>query len=188
MRKGFGLYSTHETTIFFLKLMLVSFWIGIDLIAALLISTFPVSVLAQHGVLVVAAMAILISGTVFSALFTWATGSLFGRQAVDADTGAIGAALQRLKHQPYHLLAAGGTAVTILLLIAVVHFVSMQRQAELMKQIGRADLAIARKCAEVANLEGHLFQSDEQLVLAQCLIQYDKTYAVMRASAVQQKP
>jgi hypothetical protein len=180
MRKGFGLYSTHETTIFFLKAMMVSFWIGVDLIAALVISTFPASVLVQHGVLVIGAMAILISGTVFSLLFTWATGSLFGRQAVKAETGAIQQTLQRLKHQPYHLLGTGAGGVLMLFAVAVSYFVAMQRHNELMKQVGRADLAIARKCAEVASLERQLFQSDEQFVLTQCLIQYDKTYAIGR--------
>lgn len=49
MRKGFGFYSTHETAIFFLKTMLVSFWIGVDLIAALVISTFPATVRSQFN-------------------------------------------------------------------------------------------------------------------------------------------
>jgi hypothetical protein len=180
MRKGFGLYSTHETTIFFLKAMLVSFWIGVDLIAALVIVTFPGSVLLEHGVLVIGAMAILISGTVFSMLFTWATGSLFGRQALNAETGVIQQTLQRLKRQPYHLLGAGAGGVLMLLVVAVSYFITMQRHNELMKQVGRADLAIAKKCAEVASLERQLFQSDEQFVLTQCLIQYDKTYATGR--------
>jgi hypothetical protein len=186
MNKGFGLYSTHETTIFFLKMMLVSFWIGVDLIAALIVSSIPVSVLARHGILVVAAMAILISGTVFSLLFTWATGSLFGRQAVRTETGAIRNALHKLKQHPYQLVAAGAAGVSVLLIFAVVHFISLQRESELMKQLGRADLAIARKCAEVASLEKSLFQSDEQFVLTQCLLQYDKSYA-MSAGGSQQR-
>jgi hypothetical protein len=64
----------------------------------------------------------------------------------------------------------------------------MQQQNELIKQLGRADIAIAKKCAEVASLERHLFQSDEQFVLTQCLIQYDKTYAEVRANGIPQKP
>jgi hypothetical protein len=188
MRKGFGLYSTHETTIFFLKMVLLSFWIGVDLIAVLVIATLPPTVLTQHGVLVVAAMAILISGTVFSGLFTWATGSLFGKQAVHAEAGAIGAALQRLKRQPYQLVATGVMGVSVLLVIAVYHFISMQQQNEPTKQVGRADLAIAKKCTEVASLERYLFQSDELFVLTQCLIQYDKTYAEVRANGTPQKP
>jgi hypothetical protein len=180
MRKGLGFYSTHETTIFFLKAMLLSFWIGVDLIALMVLSTFSVAVLAQHAAAVMIAVAIFISGTVFSGLFAWATGSLFGRTGQQTENGVVADALQRLKQQPYYLIGAGVACASILVLAANCYLGYLQRENELMSQIGRADMGIAKKCAEVASLEKNLFQSDEKFVMTQCLIQYDKTYAILR--------
>jgi hypothetical protein len=180
MQKGLGLYSTHQTTIFFLKATLLSFWIGVDLIALMLLSTFSIAVLAQHAAVVMVAVSIFISGTVFSGLFVWATGSLFGRTGPQTASGVVAKGLQRLKQQPGHLIGAGVVAIAILILAANSYFSYLQHENELISQIGRADMGIARKCAEVADLEKHLFQSDEKFVMTQCLIQYDRTYAILR--------
>jgi hypothetical protein len=57
---------------------------------------------------------------------------------------------------------------------------SMQKETDGMTPLGRANVALGKKCAEVARLEGSLFQSNEQFVMAQCLIQYDQQYAALR--------
>jgi hypothetical protein len=176
MHKGFGLYSPHEATSFFLKTMLVSFWVGVDLIAILVMSSFPAGTLARHGGLIVGAGTVLIAGTVFSALFVWATGSLFGRQAGN-DLAGWRLALHQLQCEPWKLLGAGALAVVILTGALAGHVRGAQKEADGALQLGRADLAMGAKCAEVARLEGSLFRSDEQFVMAQCLIQYDKQYA-----------
>lgn len=187
MRKGFGFFSPHETSVFLLKALLLSFWIGVDLIACLVMWTIPLSVLLQNGVALIAVAAALVSGTVFSILFAWATGSLFGRQEPHAADNAVGAALQSLKRRPYLLLGAGAVAVSILLFFAARYFTALREESELMQQLGRANLAIARKCSEVATLERQLFQSDEQFVMAQCLIQYDQAYASLRTGGTRSR-
>ncbi|RJF96864.1 hypothetical protein D3870_21005 [Noviherbaspirillum cavernae] len=187
MRKGFGLYSPHEATTFFLKTMLVSFWVGVDLIAALVLSTFSSDLIARHGILIFAVAAILIVGTVFSSLFSWATGSLFARQAGEAGAGSVARTLQTLKREPYQLLGAGAIAVFILLCGTAGYLRSLQKEAEPVVQFGRADATLGKKCSEVARLEKSLFQSDEQFVMAQCLVQYDQQYAALRNTDAHQK-
>jgi hypothetical protein len=76
MQKGFGHYSHQETTIFFLKAILLSFWLGIDMLALLLAFAIPAGIMAEHRVTLVVAITILFSCTLTSILFIWATGSL----------------------------------------------------------------------------------------------------------------
>lgn len=184
MRKGFGFYSPHEATMFFMKTLLISFWIGVDLIAALLLSTIPGSVLLRHGLLFLCAAAILAAGTVFSGLFAWATGSLFGPRAktAQASGNAVREILERVRRDPWHLIGAGGAGVAAVLIAATGYLAFLRYESEAMKQTGRADVVIAQKCAEVASLEKQLFHSDQQVVLAQCLLQYDENYASLRKS------
>lgn len=180
MHKGFGLYSPHEATTFFLKTMLVSFWVGVDLIAALVMSTFAVNTIIQHGFMILVSSTILITGTVFSALFAWATGSLFARTADAEVTGGMSGRLQKLKREPYQLIVAGSVIVFILLCMMVGYIRHFQTESDTMQQLGRANVVLGKKCSEVASLEKNLFQSDEQFVMAQCLIQYDQQYAALR--------
>lgn len=185
MNKGFGLYSPHEATTFFLKTMLVSFWIGVDLIAVLVMSTFSPSTIAQHGGGILMAGGVLIAGTVFSGLFAWATGSLFAKPSDEELVKGVRQFLWQLKREPVRLLGAGMIAVSVLTcaMAGYVHTVQKAAEAQGMTQLGRANVALGKKCAEVARLESALFRSDEQFVMAQCLIQYDQQYASLRETA-----
>jgi hypothetical protein len=183
MHKGFGLYSPHEATSFFLKTMLVSFWVGVDLIAMLVMASFPGGTVAQHGTLIIATGTILIAGTVFSGLFAWATGALFARQPAVVPQPGWRQTLQQVQREPWQLLGAGALAVFILACALTGYVRSVQKEAGAGLRLGRADVALGAKCAEVARLEGSLFRSDEQFVMAQCLIQYDKQYVALLGSA-----
>lgn len=179
MHKGFAFYSPHETTVFLLKAVLLSFWIGIDLIGALQALTMPASLLLRHGFLFAAIVTLLGAGTLFSILFIWSTGSLFGPHDEPALSArhALAQVLRRIKRDPYRLLASGGAGVAVLLCAVSSYLLVLHKESEGNRELGRADVAIARKCEEVATLERQLFQSDQQLVMAQCLLQYDDNYA-----------
>lgn len=181
MRKGFGFYSPHETTMFFLKALLLSFWLGVDLIAALIATTLPPGSLAQHGLLSVIAITILISGTVFSALFAWATGALFGREMADLKTNFVAARLHALKQRPGALIVAGIASASLLLSATAGLAIFLRPDTDAAVRTGRANVAVATRCAEIAHLEGRLFRSSEQTVMAECLIQYDEKYASLRS-------
>jgi hypothetical protein len=184
MRKGFGFYSPHESSSFFMKALLLSFWIGVDVLAALVLTTIPASMLLRHFLLFLGVSTVLAAGTVFSILFVWATGSLFGPRAPSAPKArnVLEATLQRVQREPFHLLCVGASGVAVCVFLAAVHLVLLDRAAESARQAGRADVVVAQKCAEVASLERQLFQSDQQVVLAQCLLQYDENYASLRKS------
>ncbi|MGZ3240899.1 MAG: hypothetical protein ACXWIN_04680 [Burkholderiaceae bacterium] len=180
MQKGFGLYAPHETTIFLLKSLLLSFWIGIDLIAALVASTLPTGVLVRHGLLLTIALAILIFGTVFSALFVWATGSLFAKDPSDLKNSSMALLLRALKQERNRLIGCGIAGSTLMLLVMCAGLLVLQNGIDEEKRTGHASAEISQKCSEIAALEQRLFQSDEQVVLAECLIQYDEKYASLR--------
>jgi hypothetical protein len=185
MYKGFGDYSPHETTTFFLKALLLSFWAGMDLMALLVLLSFPLSMLLQHQILLIGMSAVLIAGTVFSVLFAWATGSTFGcekAQNAHEAYGPLRHALLRVRRDPAQLAAAGIVVVALLVVGASALLSTLKREREEMKEVGRADPVVARKCREVASMERQLFQSDPQSVTVQCLLQYDDTYAPLRKS------
>jgi hypothetical protein len=181
MQKGFGFYSPHETTVFFLKAAFVSTWIGLDLLAALAVIGLPPNVVARHSLLLLVVSAILAAGTVFSILLAWATGSLFARTGNPVHRGFLHAFLHRLKDKPYQLIGAGAACVPAVMVVSIfmVFGHAPSRGAE--RSIGRANLAVAEKCTEVAARESELFRSDERIVMTQCMLQYDKTYAALRA-------
>lgn len=183
MHKGFGFYSPHETTTLFLKASLVSIWIGLDLLVALIVGGLPRSVLERHALALTVVAAVLTAGTVFSMLLAWATGTLFGRGDEGTRHGPVGTAFRALKRKPYHLIVAGAVSAMITILVA----------GELLsappglvddtgRPVARINLEIARKCAEIASMEYALFRSDERVVLTQCMIQYDPSYASLRGS------
>jgi hypothetical protein len=180
MHKGFGLYSPHETTIFFLKALLLSFWIGVDLIAALVASALPAGSLAQHGFMTAVVMAILISGTVFSALFVWVTGSLFAVKPAEVSSKFLVAYILALKQQPGKLLLFGLMSVAVILALS---YAMLSRQGEeIDKRISQVNFAVTNKCAEVASLENKLFQTREETVMAECLLQYDEKTVALRVT------
>lgn len=187
MRKGFGFYSSHETTIFLLKAILLSFWIGVDLLGLLAVSALPHSVLAQHRLLVMSVLALLCTGTVFSAMFVWATGSLFGRSPEQAGRRLASRACNILKRKPYHLLGAGLLISVCLNLLSLRGLVSLQEGKEAIMQVTRANTGIAKKCSEIARLERWLFQAEEDVIMAQCLLQYDHSYAGLRKVSMNQQ-
>ncbi|RZI42227.1 hypothetical protein EGT07_13475 [Herbaspirillum sp. HC18] len=117
---------------------------------------------------------LLIAGTIFSMVFAWATGTLFARPGLDRKSPAL-----HLKRSAGGLIGFASVAVFLSFLVATCVFWQAQQENEVMRKMGRATPEIASKCAEIASLERKLFQSDEQFVLAQCLIQYDKQYAAM---------
>jgi hypothetical protein len=181
MQKGFGFYSPHETTVLFMKAALISIWIGLDLVVLLTVLGLPRSVLERHAVMLVVVATILVAGTVFSLLFAWVTGSLFARPATTARSGFAAQACHALKGKPYHLIGAGIVVVPIVLFM--IAFVASGRPSAryVDAPVSRANLAVANKCAEVASMEQSLFRSDERVVMTQCMLQYDKTYAALRS-------
>lgn len=179
MHKGFAFYSPHQTTTFFLKAVLLSFWIGHDVVAALVMSTMPGTMLTRHSAFFITAIAVLAGGTVFSCLWAWMTGSLFGTQT--EARAATGNPLTSLKKKSGILLGAGLVATAGVAVAAERHFAWLESESDPERRLGRANLVIAKKCAEVAGLEKGLFQTDEQIVMAQCLLQYDKGYAALHA-------
>lgn len=187
MRKGFGFYSSHETTIFLLKTILLSFWIGVDLLCLLAVSALPHSVLVQHRFMVVSVLVLLCAGTVFSFMFVWATGTLFGRATEPAERCFPGRAFDFLKRKPYHLIVAALLMTVFLALFSLRGLVSLQEGKEAIMQVSRADTGVARKCSEIARLERWLFQADEGVIMAQCLLQYDQAYAGLRNTSMPQQ-
>ncbi|MGH8807416.1 MAG: hypothetical protein ACREX0_06030 [Noviherbaspirillum sp.] len=180
MHKGFAFYSPHQTMTFFLKAVLLSFWIGLDVVAALVMSTMPDTVLVRYSACFIAAIAILAGGTVFSCLWAWLTGSLFGTQPETRATTRT--RLISMKRKTGMLLGAGVVATAGVAVAAERHFAWLESESDPDRRFGRANLAIAKKCAEVASFEKSLFQTDEQIVMAQCLLQYDKGYAALHVS------
>ncbi|HYD61643.1 MAG TPA: hypothetical protein VEC35_14855 [Noviherbaspirillum sp.] len=172
MRKGFGLYAPHETTAFLLKTILVSFWIGIDTIAAMFAWRITYDD-TGHRLLMMAALLVLASGTVFALLFTWVTGSLFAKNPDDATQGRWQRFSQSIKQDPVRILCVGAGTVTVVVAAAACHafLFDGDRQAGSMSCVNPA---LAEKCAEVARLEGKLFLSDEREVLSKCLEQYGR--------------
>jgi hypothetical protein len=183
MQKGFGFYSPHETTILFLKATLVSIWVGLDLVVLFTVYGMTPSTVQRHLPLVIAAAVVLAAGTVFSVLFIWATGSLFGRTASEGDACNVGglaaSAIQTLKRKPYHLFGAGIAGVFLMLCIVAPAVSDSLFSNGVSQPPGRANPAVVQKCSEVAELERSLFRSDERIVMAQCMLQYDKTYAAL---------
>lgn len=182
MQKGFGFYSPHEATVLFQKATLVSIWIGLDLVVLLTISGLPSTIVERHLLLLVTVLAVLASGTVFSFLFAWITGSQFARTCDDSGRCPAAAAplLRAMNEKPLHFVGAGAVAalVAIALAVPLVIGVALGRNSD--RLAGRANLAVAQKCTEVASLEQNLFRSDERIVMTQCMLQYDKTYAALR--------
>ena len=172
MRKGFGFYAPHEATSLFLKVALVSLWIGVDIVAVLYASTVPHEDFT-HSLLMPVAFLVLVSGTVFSVLIAWATGSLFGKKAIAAGSSRIAVTLYDLKRDPRRLLGVGAAAVVAIVSIAgyVFYWDGGDNHAEPASCINPV---LAEKCSEVARLEGKLFRSDEHKILSKCLIQYDR--------------
>lgn len=170
MRKGFGLYAPHETTVFLLKTILVSFWIGIDTIAAVLAWRMPSDDIA-HRLLMLAVLLVLASGTVFALLFALVTGSLFARNPGDAAQGWWQRFLQNVKQDPVRLRGVGAWAVAIIVTAGACH-AFLFGEDRLAGSIRCVNPALAAKCTEVARLEGKLFLSDEREVLWKCLEQY----------------
>jgi len=184
MHKGFGFYSAGETAIFLTKSLLLSFWLGLDAIAALVMTAFSLADVMRHALLLVVVLAVLIGGTVFSAFFVWATGS---PPRVSGTSGAATAALAALKERPHYLIGACTAAASACLVVAAGGLALLQWKHADTLEIGRADLALAAKCAEVARLEDRLFEANQQFVMAQCLIQYDAKYAALRKDADSQQ-
>jgi hypothetical protein len=183
MQKGFGFYSPHETTILFLKATLVSIWVGLDLVVLFTVYGMTPSTVQRHLLLVIAAAVVLAAGTVFSLLFVWVTGSLFGRAAPEDAAGSSGgraaSAIEALKRKPYHLVVAGISGVILMLCIVAPALSGSLSFGGAGQLPGRANPAVVQKCSEVAQLEQSLFRSDERIVMAQCMLQYDKTYAAL---------
>lgn len=180
MQKGFGFYSPHETTILFLKASLVSIWIGLDLIVVLVVGSLPQSIIERHTVALNIAGVILAVGTVFSILFAWATGTLFGRDSASGKAG-LAHVSTALKGKPYHLIGTGiGAAVVLVLVTGQLLSGRYVVEDPSAQPLGRANLEVARKCTEIASMEHTLFRSDERIVMTQCMLQYDRTYASLR--------
>lgn len=184
MQKGFGFYSPHETTVLFLKATLVSIWVGLDLIVLFAVHSMAPSTIQRHLLLMAAAAVVLAAGTVFSLLFAWATGSLFGRPGPDGSSASTGglvkATIETLKTSPYRLIGTGLAGAAIMLCVAWAALSSSLFSGDSGQLAGRANMAVAQKCSEVAELEKSLFRSDERLVMTQCMLQYDKTYTATR--------
>jgi len=172
MRKGFGLYAPHETTVFFVKAMLVSVWIGIDVVAGLLVARFSSGDLARYGWLLLFAFLVLLCGTVFSILFAWSTGALFGPDVRQTKKHGVGALLEQAKRSPHALLVLGASLVAAGTLLAIASLVFLRAGADAVTHAACVRPEIANRCVEVARLEGKLFQSDEQKVFEQCVAQY----------------
>src|SRR4051812_39341014 len=130
MPKGFGFYSSDETTTFLMKAMLLSFWIGIDITALLVGSTFSAAELVRHGILTMCVLAVLIGGTVFSALFVWATGSLSSATEIHKRNDMITSVLHKLKQQPQYLIGAGALATSLLLLFIACGIAFVRQQGD----------------------------------------------------------
>ena len=172
MRKGFGLYAPHETTAFLLKTILVSFWIGVDTIAAVLAWRMNYDDTA-HRLLMLAVLLVLASGTVFALLFAWVTGSLFAKNPDDATQGRWQRFSQDAKQDPVRMLYVGACSIAVMMTAGACHafLFGDDRQAG---SISCVNPALAEKCAEVARLEGKLFLSDEREVLSKCVEQYGR--------------
>lgn len=183
MHKGFGLYSPHETTVFLLKTLLLSFWAGVDVIAILLVYSGSPVELGDQGVLAFASFAFLVCGTVISLLFAWATGSLFGRRHGDGDGGGVASFLLGLKLHPSRLVCTGLVTASLLLAFMAWCLFPVQSPGAQSARASRASPDIAKKCSEIAGLEHRLFQSDVKVAAAECLLQYDEKYAAMRSAA-----
>ncbi|WP_382251804.1 hypothetical protein [Herbaspirillum sp. GCM10030257] len=149
----------------------------------MLLLNIPASVLVQNRLVILGAITVLSTATVFSILFAWATGTLFGRRQIATESG-MSSVLHRIKQELSWLIGVGFAGGAIPILVAVVYFSSLQRETEQHQQIGRANIGISKKCAEIAALERGLFQSDEQFVMTQCLLQYDRTYAALHERSV----
>lgn len=188
MRKGFQLYSPHQETILFLKAILISFWMGLDAIAILIISTLSSNDLLQRRFLLAVIMTVLILGTLFSLLFVWTRSPLSEKPTAPQEKNRLKKFLQTLKKLPYDLICASiaGTVGAIFIFnMLTEHFKQSPQERIAPKHSISVDAALVKKCTEVAQLEKDLFQSDEQALMAQCLHQYDKKYSELKKLVVQ---
>lgn len=183
MIKGVGFYSPYETTVFFLKTLLLSFWLGIDLVAVMIGATLSSDILAHYRVLTTSAIAILIFGTTFAAVFAWAAGSLVAVKQADSKPSRLPAWLAFLKRCSWPVIAIFIANFSILLAVAIAH-VMFSSPADRNASVSPV---MARKCAEVASLERQQFQANELASMAECLIQYDEKYRYLRHSLAQGK-
>lgn len=174
MRKGFGLYAPHETTVFLLKIALVSLWIIAGVISALVVMTAPRERIAFDDPIVLAASLVLVTGMVFSILLSWATGSLFAKSAVSMPTGLIGSMLTRVKRSSHALLGTGLFAVAVAGGMAGSWASGHKKSPAAQAPKSCIDPVIASKCSQVARMENQLFETDEQKTLAECFARYGK--------------
>lgn len=182
MSIGVGFYSPQETTIFFLKALLLSFWFGIDLVAVLIATTFAPDIFAQHRILTAITLAIMLFGTIFAVVFAWAAGSLFLTNKVDLILPRSHSSHPFLKRHSWQLNAISITNLSILLSTVTVHFMPTPQRNEQVNQIAQSSPAIVKKCAEVASLEQQQFQANEQDSMEKCLVQYGQKNNVSRHS------
>lgn len=176
MIKAVGFYSPHETTVFYLKTLLLSFWLGIDLVAVLIAATLSSDILAHYRVLTTSAMAILIFGTTFAAVSAWAAGSLVAVRQADVKPSRVRTRLAFLKRCSWPVIFIIIANVSILLAVGIAHFIFSSPAG----RTAYVSPAMARKCAEVASLERQQFQANELASMAECLIQYDEKYLYLR--------
>lgn len=175
MRKGFGLYAPHETTVFLLKIALVSLWVIAGVISALVVTTAPRERIAFDDPILLAAFLVLVAGMVFSILLSWATGSLFAKSAASMPTGLIGGMLTRVKRSSRALLGTGLFAVAVAGGMAGSWASGHKKTSAAQAPKNCIDPVIASKCSQVARMENQLFETDEQKTLAACFAKYGKS-------------
>lgn len=183
--KGFGFYTKEETLIFLGKAALLSFWLGLDALAVLLVCLVSVAELTRHPLLALVVLAVLISGTVFSVLCAGVVGTAPGNAANGRGGAKLATVRKRLQAERHLLIGLGIGATCVLVLIVASLISHFQSRAYSQLRIDRADPGLAAKCAEVARLEHQLFFANELFVMAQCLLQYDAKYNELRKTKTQ---
>lgn len=179
--------SPHETTVFFLKCLLMSFWIGATMLAILVAPPILNGGIPQNGLLWMAIFSLFGCGNVY-ALVTCLAKQPQASNASNRPPTPKPMPQPPVKGvMPRGLIATGVVGLVLLVAAPLVYSKFAKEEDAGLKRLGPATAAVAKKCSEIASLEQKLFQSDEKTVMAECLLQYDQKYLELRATAALKK-
>jgi hypothetical protein len=176
MRSRTTFFAPDDTALFFLKTLLLSFWVGLDLIA-LLIAALSAESRFMHGGLVASVVcAILSCGTgcaIYMCLFVRprAAGSTTD-STINIKKHLAASTVAPTVQKSRAFIVSGLIGASLLVTAPVVYSTLLKDGGESINHIDPDMAVITRKCAQIASLEQKLFQSNEKNVMADCLIEY----------------
>ncbi|MBC7501471.1 MAG: hypothetical protein H7315_13375 [Herminiimonas sp.] len=184
--------SPHDVTVFFLKSLLLSFWLGISLLAVLAMPSIATDVPLANGLPRIIAFVLLICGCAYAMGACFLVGVKTGgarntpiRRLTESEVAVV-------KQKP-RIIHVAGLAGMLLLLFAPAAYSTFNRHIastdieSAPAHIQPAVTEVSTKCSEIAGLERKLFQSNEKTVMAECLMQYEQKHAGFRVANMLKK-